>query len=145
MDMLMLKINFNFYNENTNIVKELHEIYRKHGMKFPKVDCEEDENISYEEACKVNQFCYDNNVNFEEWVHYRMSWNCDWVSFIDTTPSIDIIPYNENEYYHKHKAEYVMFPEDEIYEYELNEIFKLMKDLYELDYVTALELQKEYC
>lgn len=144
MDLLVLKIKFNYDENYSTLVKDLHEIYRKHGFIFPKVDCGLDNRVTYEEGCKVNQFCFDNKVDSEEWEDFRISWNNDWTSYVDTMPYISTVELDDGSYYTKKKEEWVMFPEDEIKEEELNEIFKLMKDLYENKFVVGLELQKEY-
>lgn len=145
MDLLVLKIKFNYDENYSTLVKDMHEIYRKHGFMFLKVDCGLTEKVSYEEACKVNQFCFDNRVEFEDWEHFRISWNCDWISFVDSSPIIEAEETDDGtgRYYKKQKEEWLFFPEDEIEE-ELNEIFKLMGDLYKNEFVAGLELQKEY-
>lgn len=147
MDLLVLKIKFNYDENYSTLVKDLHEIYRKHGFSFPKPDCGLDNTeVTYEEACKVNQFCFDNRVEFEEWEHFRISWKCDWVLFVDSSPIIEAEEMNDGmgRYYKKQKEEWLFFPENRIEEEELNEIFKLMGDLYKNEFISGLELQKEY-
>lgn len=142
MDYLMLKIKFMLNMNNPDLVKELHKIYREHGFSFPVIDCPENEKVSYEEACKVNQFCYDNNIVFEKWEHFRMRWSCDWISFADTTPCIEEAvdsPFDDIFI----KEELIMFPEEEAMKV-LAEVFSLANDLYLLDFVHAVEIQKEY-
>lgn len=138
----IIRIKFDFDTIVPDLVKRLHEVYRQHGFSFPEVWYEENENISYEEACKVNQYCYDNNILFEEMMHYRMGWKCDWISHAETMQSIELIPYDENTYYSKQKEEWILLPEDEVNPV-LAEVFSLMNDLYLLDFVRAVELEKE--
>lgn len=136
MDYLALIVKFQLCMDMPDIVAKLHEIYRNHSFELSNIDCEEDENISYEDACEANQYCYDNNIDFEEWKHYRMTWKCDWISFVDTTPSINITD-RETE-----RKEMILFPEIEA-KTTVVEICSLIQDLIKLDEVLAVEIQKE--
>lgn len=136
MDYLALIVKFQFCTDMSDIVSKLHYIYRDNGFYLFSVDCEEDEDISYEEACKANQNCFDNLIDFEEWKHYRMHWECDWISFVDTTPSIDETD-RETE-----RKEMILFPESEA-KFAMDKIYALMNDLFNLDEVIAVEIQKE--
>ena len=136
MDYLALIVKFQFCTDMPDIVSKIHYIYRDNGFYLYSVDCEEDEDISYEEACKANQNCFDNLSDFQEWKHYRMHWECDWISFVDTTPSIDKTD-RETE-----RKEMILFPESEA-KFAMDKIYSLMDDLFNLDEVIAIEIQKE--
>lgn len=142
MSYLILRVKFEFDDIIPDLVTKLHEVYKAHGFSYIDVDCDEDEDISYEKACEVNQYCYDNNITFDNMMYYRMYWACDWISSAETMQSIELYPYDENTYYSKQKEEWVLFPEDESYKV-LAEVFSLANDLYLLDFVRAVELEKE--
>lgn len=142
---LTVEVKFRRYDKESNIVNELHSIYAKHGLVFNYLYCNAEENISYDEACKANQKCFDELILFEELEHYRMSWSCDWVSFVDTSPSI-FLDYTENEYSTPHgieKSELILFPEEECVDNVFSRILDLITDLYKLDSVHSIEIQKE--
>lgn len=140
MDYMLLKVKFNFDVNNPDLVKELHWLYKEHGFSFLAVDCPENEKVSYEEACKANQLCYDHNIIFEKWEHYRITWKCDWISFADTTPCIEIANSPFPDMFEK--EELIMFPEEEAIK-AFTEVLSLVTDLYMLEFVYAIEIQKE--
>lgn len=142
MPYLALRVKFEFDDTVSDLVTKLHEVYKAHGFSYIGVDCDEDEDISYEKACEVNQYCYDNNITFDNMMYYRMYWTCDWISSVETMQSIELYPYDENTYYSKQKEEWILFPEDEAYKV-LAEVFSLANDLYLFDFVRAVELEKE--
>ena len=142
MSYLILRVKFEFDDIIPDLVIKLHEVYKAHGFSYIDVDCGEDEDISYEKACEVNQYCYNNNITFDNMMYYRMYWTCDWISSAETMQSIELYPYDENTYYSKQKEEWILFPEDESYKV-LAEVFSLANDLYLLDFVRAVELEKE--
>lgn len=135
---LTVEVKFRHYDKESNIVNELHSIYAKHGLVFNYLYCNEEENISYDEACKANQKCFDELILFEELEHYRMSWSCDWVSFVDTSPSIFLDCTEGVE-----KSELILFPEEECVDNVFSRILDLIADLYKLDSVHSIEIQKE--
>lgn len=143
MPYLTLRVKFEFDDIIPDLITKLHEVYKAHGFSYiGVVDRAEDEYISYKKACEVNQYCYDNNITFDNMMYYRMCWKCDWISGAETMQSIELYPYDENTYYSKQKEEWILFPEEESYEV-LAEVFSLANDLYLLDFVRAVELEKE--
>ena len=143
---LSVSVSFRRYDNDPNIVEDLHELYGRHGLSLKYIYCEENEDISYEKACKANQKCFDELIEFEEWKHYRMSWGCDWISFVDTFPSIEIVlPDYEGagRPYCIRKEERILFPEDEITDDVFSRILELVTDLYKLNSVHSVTIQKE--
>ena len=137
-----IKISFSIYDNDSNIVKKLHELYKNYGMEPIYVD---PSNVSYEEACLINQRCFNNMVEFDEHKHCRITWKCDWVSSIDTLPNIQIIlpEYDNGRPYDKIKEEWLLFRENEITSEVFQKILKLITDLYNMDYVHAVKIEKE--
>ena len=145
MEFLALNVRLKFYDENPNLVKEFHEIYKKHGMR-PVFVYTVEEDVSYEDACAINQKCFDNRIDFEECVLFFISWECDWISFVDTTPSISIntgANKNLDKKYQMIREEMILFPEDEVTDEVFSKILSLMFDLYKLKSVYSIEIQKE--
>lgn len=143
---LSISVHFRSYDKEFNIVSDLHNLYNKYGLSLSYIYCKEGENISYEDACIANQKCFDELIEFEEWEHYRICWKCDWVSFVDTFPCINIImPNYENSGvpYYIQKDERILFPENEINKKVFNKILQLVADLYKLDFVHSISIEKE--
>lgn len=145
MEYLALNVRLKFYDENPNLVQEFHDVYKKHGMRPIFVHTVE-KDVSYEDACVVNQKCFDERIEFEEWEHYRITWECDWISYVDTTPSISFNPEankNLDRKYQMIREEMILFSADEVTDEVFSEILSLMFDLYKLKSVYSIEIQKE--
>ena len=141
---LSLRVEFSIYNNDPNIIEKLHNLYRDYGMSVDHIYSKNE--VSYEEACSANQKCFDEMISFDKHQHYRMTWVCDWISFVDTFPCIDVImPNYENDDvpYKVQKEECILFPENEITPDVFQKILNLVTDLYNMDYVHSVMIEKE--
>ena len=133
---ITIKVKFR-YDEKVELNK-IHDLYKQFGMKPFYVDCSEGESISYDEAFKSNQNCFDNNIIFDEWQHYRISWEAGFVYYIDTMPVIDPL---ESIY---SKEEWIMLPEEEVTDEVFAKVLLLVKALYKLEFVSGVTIEKEF-
>ena len=135
-------VEFGFSADDSNLVKDLHSLYRKYGYEVEWVRTNED--ISYEDACEINQKCFNERIDFEEWKHNRMLWRGTLTSFMETSPSIKVDENSKVEkYYSAIRREMILFPEEEVTGEVLNKLLELVKDLYAMDIVYSVQIQKE--
>lgn len=142
---LTVKVEFRAMDKVPDIEEQMHKLYAEYGMKPVYIYAED--TITYEDACKANQKCFDELLDFDEWKQYRIEWRCDWLfSAIDTFPNINIIApnYEDDKPYGIEKEEWILFPEDEIDEPTFNKILNFVADIYKLDFVCGVKIEKEY-
>lgn len=133
---ITIKVKFR-YGEKVELNK-IHDLYKQFGMKPFYIDHSEDESISYDEAFKSNQNCFDNNIIFDKWQHYRISWKGGFLSYIDTMPVIDPL---ESIY---SKEEWIMLPEEEVTDEVFAKVLSLVKAFYKLEFVSGITIEKEF-
>lgn len=140
---LVVRVRFWSSDKVPDIEKRLHELYKKYGMELVYIDSKEV--ITYEDACKDNQKCFDELIEFDEWKHHRITWKSDWIASIDTYPDINIIlpNYENNKPYDVQKSECILFPEEKVTKDVFNNILSLVADLYNLDFVYSVKIEKE--
>ena len=123
-------------DENPNLVKEFHTIYTKHGL-VPQ-------DFNYKESTDTNQQCF---LDRDDTNSQRLYWASDWCPFIVTYPSIrqgeGVNPVIDKKYT-MIRQEVLLFPEDEITEEGFLKILQIVTDLYNLNSIYSVIIEKEY-
>lgn len=144
-----VKVNIPFWVDNGNEVRKLHEVYEKFGMKPRYVDGLGDADKFYNKAVEINQKCFNERVEFNVHMHRRISWSCDWISFVDTLPVIsyvmDVNPnFADDRNIAFSRSEMILFPEEEAEKDEVfSKIVEFVSELYKLDFIGSVEMIKE--
>ncbi len=146
MDYLTIKVCYDYDEGYPNLIKELHEVYKKHGLTFL---CTDEPDETYEYACEQNQYCYDSRISHDDLEHINMYWDCNWLpaNTVWTMPVIEVVKITDYAVYTKNKEEWVLFPEYEVLKDndKLDKVFELSKDLFRIKGVHEVKIQNEYC